>query len=343
MRKRMEKEAVEFAISKMPYFCQKLSNTMLDHIHIENFRLFKELDIPKVGQVNLITGKNNAGKTTLLEALRLCGNQEMSSRSNKLSLNVIDRGDSEESPEVAYKSLFHERNIDKTIKINENELSYRRNGAYVTLSFKSPFGSFDFAINTSPKIIVSQRENGRPLFIPVTFLLMNSYLWRDIDLTDKVDKVIKILRIIEPNIVGVSINEADGSAKIRLSNTPKPIPLKNFGEGMNRLLTIALGLVSAENDMLLIDEIDLGLHHSVQHMLWEIVFQKAKDLNVQVFATTHSSDCVEAFSDIANKSEYDGMGNYIRLQRSKKDGNIMAVDYEMEQLDRSLEFNLETR
>lgn len=48
---------------------------MLDHIHIENFRLFKHLDIPKVGQVNLITGKNNSGKTTLLEALRLWANQ----------------------------------------------------------------------------------------------------------------------------------------------------------------------------------------------------------------------------------------------------------------------------
>ena len=104
---------------------------------------------------------------------------------------------------------------------------------------------------------------------------------------------------------------------VRLKNSPKPLPLKNFGEGMNRLLTVALGLVSAENDMLLIDEIDLGLHHSVQHLLWEIVFQKAKDLNVQVFATTHSSDCVRAFSDIANKPEYTGMGNYIRLQRSK--------------------------
>ena len=47
---------------------------MLDHIHIENFRLFKNLDIPKVGQVNLITGKNNSGKTTLLEALRIWAN-----------------------------------------------------------------------------------------------------------------------------------------------------------------------------------------------------------------------------------------------------------------------------
>jgi hypothetical protein len=52
---------------------------------------------------------------------------------------------------------------------------------------------------------------------------------------------------------------------------------------------------------------------------------------------------VEAFSDIANKPEYTDMGNYIRLQRSKKDGNIMAVDYEMEQLESALDLNSETR
>ncbi|GAB4500426.1 MAG: hypothetical protein OHK0019_38700 [Saprospiraceae bacterium] len=180
------------------------------------------------------------------------------------------------------------------------------------------------------------------LFIPANFNLSNARLWQEIELTEKEEKVLDVLHLIEPNITRISVNEVDGTAKVLLKNSPKPLPLKNFGEGMNRLLTVALGLVSAENDILLIDEIDLGLHHSVQHLLWEIVFQKSKDLNVQVFATTHSSDCVRAFSDVANKSEYANMGNYIRLQR-KKDGDIVAVDYEMEELESAMDLNLETR
>lgn len=310
---------------------------MLDHIHIENFRLFKELDIPKVGQVNLITGKNNAGKSTLLDALRVYDNIACEKYPSFEILPTLlkERGD-ENMLAVAYIG----QDFPFSFSINALKMEVSHSNLRV---LKVPKGVSTIAAPMSVTLKGIQINTDKSNYIPANFMLTNVSLWKDIELTDKEDKVAEILRIIEPGIVRISINDADGTAKVRLKNSPKPVSLKNFGEGMNRLLTIALGLVSAENDMLLIDEIDLGLHHSVQHTLWEIVFQKAKELNVQVFATTHSSDCVEAFSEIANKPEFTGMGNYIRLQRSKKDGNIMAVDYEMEQLDRSLEFNLETR
>lgn len=309
---------------------------MLDHIHIENFRLFKSLDIPKVGQVNLITGKNNSGKTTLLEALRLWANRDSLTKVRSVLLHILkQRGELNGTPEEDFATVFYEPRREK-LEINELEMRYK--GESITIQdFSIKTRSNDVQYTTSPGALIDSSN-----FIPASFEITNARLWKNIELTDKEDKVAEVLRIIEPNIVRVSVNEADGTAKVRLKNSPKPLPLKNFGEGMNRLLTVALGLVSAENDMLLIDEIDLGLHHSVQHLLWEIVFQKAKDLNVQVFATTHSSDCVQAFSDVANKPEYAGMGNYIRLQR-KKDGDIVAVDYEMEELESAIDLNLETR
>lgn len=239
---------------------------MLEHIHVENFRLFKKLDIRKIGQVNLIAGKNNCGKTTLLEALRLWANRN--------SLQHFD-------------STFHD------LPRSRGDLQGGR------------FDAIFFNKNTSQPA--------------------------------------EVLRIIEPDIVRVSINEFENSARVRLKNTSGPVPLKNFGEGMNRLLAIALGLVSAEDDMLLIDEIDLGLHHSVQPLMWEIVFQTAKRLNVQVFATTHRSDCVRSFTDMANKPEFTGMGNYLRLQKSESDAGTAVVDYNMEELETALELNLETR
>ena len=319
---------------------------MLDHIHIENYRLFKNLDIPKVGQVNLITGKNNSGKTTLLEALRIWANRFSAAGINTaIDLMLINRGDANGNTEEAYKTIFNEYREDLPFGFNRNlKISYRKDEVFGQLVLITVTETTTHKrMNSAPKI-VANIANDKSFYIPAGFDLINAHLWKRIKLTDKEDKVCEVLRVIEPEIVRVDIDESDGSALVRLKNSPKPLPLKNFGEGMNRLLTVALGLVSAENDVLLIDEIDLGLHHSVQHLLWEIVFQKAKDLNVQVFATTHSSDCVQAFSDIANKPEYAGMGNYIRLQRSKKEGvGIVAVEYEMDALDRSLDFNLETR
>ncbi|MEZ2230398.1 ATP/GTP-binding protein [Microcoleus sp.] len=44
---------------------------MLESFHIDNFRLFKHLEVRKLGRVNLIVGKNNSGKSTFLEALEL--------------------------------------------------------------------------------------------------------------------------------------------------------------------------------------------------------------------------------------------------------------------------------
>lgn len=316
---------------------------MLDHIHIENFRLFKNLDIPKVGQVNLITGKNNSGKTTLLEALRIWANRLSAAGINTaIDLMLINRGDANGNTEDAYKTIFNEYREDLPFWFNKSlKVSYRIDEVFGQLALIAETETTTHKrMNSAPKI-VANIANDKSFYIPAGFELINAQLWRKIKLTEKEDSVVEVLHVIEPRIKRIDI-EPDGSALVRLKNSPKPLPLKNFGEGMNRLLTVALGLVSAENDMLLIDEIDLGLHHSVQHLLWEIVFQKSKDLNVQVFATTHSSDCVEAFSNVANKPEYAGMGNYIRLQR-KKDGDIVAVDYEMEELESAMELNLETR
>jgi predicted ATPase len=324
----------------MNYFCQKYDRAMLDHIHIENFRLFKNLDIPKVAQVNLITGKNNCGKTTLLEALRLWANRSSfyAFRSNLFDI-LENRGELNGHPERALRSIFHNQNSTVAAEVNhELKVFLKANDSVLTIKGG---GNGDYEMQYSePGGLI---EVDGYAFIPPGFDLTNASAWRKIDLTNKEDGVAEIMGITGLPIVRVSVNEADRSAKVRLKDSSIPLPLKNFGEGMNRLLTIALGLVSAENGIFLIDEIDLGLHHSVQRALWDIVFRKARDLNMQVFATTHSSDCVEAFASVAQQPEYAGMGRYFRLQRSRKDGEIMAVGYDTEQLENALDFNSETR
>ena len=62
------------------------------------------------------------------------------------------------------------------------------------------------------------------------------------------------------------------------------------------MLTLALSLASAKGGFLLIDEIETGLHYSVHRNMWRLVIETAKRLDVQVFATTHSKDCLEAIA-----------------------------------------------
>lgn len=49
---------------------------MLNAIHIQNFRLFKDFQLHDLARVNLVVGKNNAGKSSLLEALYLLIKQQ---------------------------------------------------------------------------------------------------------------------------------------------------------------------------------------------------------------------------------------------------------------------------
>ena len=114
-----------------------------------------------------------------------------------------------------------------------------------------------------------------------------------------------------------------------------------MGDGINRILTIILALVNAENGFLLIDEFENGLHHTVQEQLWKIIFDLAGKLNVQIFATTHSEDCISGFASVLNKHNNLIEGKLIRLEN--RNGIIRQVEYDANELRIATVNNIETR
>ena len=107
-----------------------------------------------------------------------------------------------------------------------------------------------------------------------------------------------------------------------------PIPLKRLGDGANRLLTIALALANCRNGILLIDEVENGIHYSVQPALWRMIFGAADAANVQVVAATHSWDCIAGFATVA--VETPAVGNMFRLERFEEE--LHAIHYTEENL-----------
>ncbi len=90
--------------------------------------------------------------------------------------------------------------------------------------------------------------------------------------------------------------------------------------------------MNAQDGILLIDEIESGLHYSVQPDLWRLVFEVARRLNVQVFATTHSWDCIEAFQEaIQQDSEGDGLLISLRA-KADEPGHVVAVLFDESEL-----------
>jgi AAA15 family ATPase/GTPase len=101
-----------------------------------------------------------------------------------------------------------------------------------------------------------------------------------------------------------------------------------------------MAAASASNGVLLIDEVEIGIHYSIQLELWRLLAQTAIEFNVQIFATTHSDDAVRAFGITANeKVEVDGQ--VIRLQG--RDGTVEAVDFDEDELAHAREAGMEVR
>lgn len=324
---------------------------MLTELKIENFRLFKDLKIDGLKQVNLFAGKNNSGKTALLEALRIMAAKE--------DLSVIEyilqqRGYNSNNFWEAYSELFFRPELQKhsivndtlTLTINDFHIRRTKRGEKNIMYQLSTNG-----VHTDFSTLKSNIHSPQPLFPRDTAVFVpfgaNNYfpleqLWDSIVLTPKEDQVMEILKeSILPDLVRLDVKP--DRTLVRLKGENKPVPLKSLGDGAQRILVVAVALVSAKDNLLLLDEIEAGLHYSVLEKLWAIIFKYAKELNVQVFATTHSSDAVKSFTYLLEEPENREQGAFFRLQNNLKSGLIEAIPYDLEKLELSLEANIEPR
>ncbi|GAK53508.1 Gll3079 protein [Candidatus Moduliflexus flocculans] len=116
-----------------------------------------------------------------------------------------------------------------------------------------------------------------------------------------------------------------------------------MGDGMTHLFHIILGLVNARGGILLIDEFENGLHHEIHQQIWELIFDLATQLNVQVFATTHSNDTIEALERAASLKKYEENIKLIKLKSVPKTGRIKPVELDSRSLKSLIEQDIEVR
>lgn len=159
-------------------------------------------------------------------------------------------------------------------------------------------------------------------------------LFDEVVLSPEEDLLVEALRTIEPTIERIAAIGSEGSRShpggivLKLHGFPNRIPLGSMGDGIWRILGIALSLVNAENGIVLIDEIDTGLHYTVLSKMWQLIQQTANRLNIQVFATTHSRDCYESLATIAREDVSED--SCVTIQRIESDSSVATVFTEQE-------------
>lgn len=165
-------------------------------------------------------------------------------------------------------------------------------------------------------------------------------------LTPEEDTLLAALRTIEPGIERIAPvgmvrgsfpGRTHGGVAVKLAG--QRVPIGSLGDGIWRLLGIALSLVKARGGVLLVDEIDTGLHYSVLERMWRLVHETAKRLDVQVFATTHSRDCYESLAAIAHPT---ATGHDVTIQRIER-GKPLAVAFSEAEIVQAARRGIEVR
>lgn len=200
----------------------------------------------------------------------------------------------------------------------------------------------------SPRLIRTRRSpSERPTynFITTSGLDLRHLvqLWDGIVLSPEEELVLDSLRIIEPDLerlAAVDREVSSGAFMLLRRGSDRRIPLGSMGDGLRRLLAIAVCLGRAAGSSLLIDEIDTGLHHSVMTRMWRLVIETAVRRNIQVFATTHSDDCVRSLAALAGDDPE--LGEQVTLHRVEK-GRVETTPYDADELRQVIDGDIEVR
>lgn len=203
---------------------------------------------------------------------------------------------------------------------------------------------------------ISRRDEPRD---PVAFITTSSFgadevtsLLSRVILNPEEGLLLRALRIIDPTIERLapvsSVRNSNlssqptskGGVVIKCVGVDKRLPIGTMGDGIWRLLALALALIRASGGVLLVDEIDTGLHYTVMEKMWQLVNETAHKLNVQVFATTHSSDCWKALAAISRADVADGSD--VTIQRIERQSGV-AVQFSEQEIVLAAEGDVEIR
>lgn len=316
----------------------------LQWINIVDFKCFHNFEAKDFKRVNLISGKNNVGKTAFMEA---CFINMYSNDIYSMTHALSSPKHSREYLEIGFRKISLDEKKEFLESINYYTSTSNTNKISFNIIENDGIKEYEFKYNNKvSKVNINDFSFERGYTNNIKFLTQLGFtkfqlkqVFEAVQKKDKEDLLYQYINDFDNNVINFKIIGGDKpQCKIQDGSYRD---INEFGDGLKHYISIICALYACENGQLFIDEIDNGIHYTQLENMWELILNISKEVNCQVFATTHSKECIESYARVAKKLEEKEI-TFIELGKNKSN-EIKAITMDYDRLQNELENTNEVR
>jgi predicted ATPase len=343
---------------------------LLKNLHIKSYRGIKDLALPDFSSVSLVVGANNSGKSSILEAVALLSRPLDPSQ----WVQVARQRDTDTELADALWSIFRSKGV---LKLHDGP----QISEFMEIEGQFPDGlrtmraravaSEDWDTEESGAVTVrvtvkvneqpahdlvfrrgvsAQYGDGVRLFrcfavTPITHRsgkTMVDHLSRIVDEGEKA-LALEMLQLFDPGIESLDVSAGRRQTIVVKHKRRGVVDLASFGDGMRRVAALALALSRAQDGVLLIDEIEAGIHPAILSEVVEKLLVAASAAAVQLIATTHSLEVVDALVAAASALGDETQSAITAYYVAERNDQRSAQRYDHERLQELREAGVDLR
>jgi hypothetical protein len=302
---------------------------MIEKLQIQNFRGFSELTLEGLKRVNLVVGRNNSGKTSLLQAISSVSTPELIEDVWNAEVEsgwIIQRGES--NARIACWQTGGKKpcgDLFLSSDSNPEEFEFYLEGLGIPTLKNAAWQVADTLcfIHSNSGLTYEYLPSATAHTLDHVGLFSFALLRRGAE-----EKIEQVLAEVDPRIKKVRLIKGGTQYKVVLDmGLDELMPLSQAGQGVTNILTIVSLIIGKSPDVCIIDEIENGIHYSALPTFWKGIAAIVENTNTQIFATTHSWECIEAAHEAFSEApEYDF--SIIQLFRVEKRPQGRVLNHE---------------
>lgn len=318
---------------------------ILTNLNMTAFRGMSDVRLDDLAPVSILVGDNNAGKSSVLEAAALllrpfdptqwiqmarCRDSDMllvdgiwslfpsgvslqvdegSKQTKLLRIDGCVAGEPRELSAEGIASLnWGAKETEQIVLEVEAEVKTGVNEYKQTLKF----GSWPFA-GTKQEVMLYKSFTVTPATHRSTRSMVE-LLSKAVD-EGKKKFAVELLNLFDPEVKGLDVSTSRSRSGVRVTHgTRGVVDLASFGDGMRRAAALALALVRSQGGLLLVDELEASIHPRILPQVLKDLFKAAELADVQILATTHSLETIDALVEALRETPDRAVAYYMRRE-----------------------------